>query len=376
MRRPLHILVVGGQSDSLTMLRGSLIRAMIARGHQVTGAAGQPMPHVLETLASWGVAFEAIPMDRAGLNPLRDIGTIAALLRLMRRLEPDVVLGYQAKPLNYAMIAAAAVGVPRRIGLITGLGYAFTEGTEQRRVLTAAVARNLYRLALRLSHGVIFQNEDDRALFRELGLLGRRTPSMRAYGSGVDLQHFTPTPVPNGPPSFLMIARVLRDKGIYEFVEAARRVKREAPDATFTLAGPFDPNPAAIRPEEVRAWVCEGLLTYLGPLRDVRPAIAAAQVVVLPSYREGVPRTLLEAMAMGRPIVTTDVPGCRDAVEHEVNGLLVPVRDPEALAAAMLRLAQERALRQTFGNRGRVRAQDLFDSRVVSDSVISFVEQP
>lgn len=371
--RPLHILVVGGQSDSLTILRGSLIQAMIARGHRVSTAAGRPEPHVLETLADWGADFHEIPMERAGLNPLRDAGTLVALVRLMRRLKPDVVLGYQAKPLNYAMIAGAVAGVPRRIGLVTGLGYAFTEGDERRRRLTAAVVRNLYRFALRLSHGVIFQNDDDRQLFVDQGLVGRQTPTLRVNGSGVDLRHFQAAPLPAGPARFLMIARVLKDKGVYEYVAAARLVRRHAPDATFTLVGPFDPNPAAIQPHEVQAWVDEGLLEYRGSLFDVRPAIAQANVVVLPSYREGLPRTLLEAMAMARPVVSTDVPGCRDAVLHEECGLLVPARDTGALSTAMLRMANDPGARKRLGEAGAIRAAACFDAVMVSQQILEFL---
>lgn len=372
--RPLHILLVGGQSDSLTILRGSLIQAMVARGHRVSTAAGQPEPHVLETLADWGVDYHEIPIERAGLNLLKDLGTVAALVRLMARLKPDVVLGYQAKPLNYAMIAGTIAGVPRRVGLVTGLGYAFTEGAEAHRRAAAVFVSSLYRVALRLSHGVIFQNEDDRQLFVRQGLVGRSTPTLRVNGSGVDLAYYTPVPLPKGPPRFLMIARVLKDKGVYEYVEAARRVKREIPEATFTLVGPFDPNPAAIRPDEVQAWVDEGLLDYRGPLRDVRPAIAEANVVVLPSYREGVPKTLLEAMAMGRPTIATDVPGCRDAVVDHKNGLLVPVRDIPALTGAMTRLAHCPNERRMYAIAGRMRAVELFDCRSASADVTSFVE--
>lgn len=372
---PLHILVVGGQSDSLTILRGSLIQAMIARGHRVSTAAGQPEPHVLGTLAGWGAAYHEIPMERAGLNPLNDARTVAALVRLMRRLKPDVVLGYQAKPLNYAMIAGALAGVPRRIGLVTGLGYAFADGEEPGRKLARRLSEAVYWLGLRCADGVIFQNEEDRALFRERGLTPRRTPTIRVFGSGVDLARFAPAPEPSGPPSFVMIARLLKDKGVYDYVEAARLVKDRIPSARFILVGPYDPNPAGIRPAEIEEWEAEGLISYAGAAADVRPYLSDAHVVVHPTrYREGVPRILLEAMAVGRPIITTNTPGCRDAVVHDKNGLLVASGAPRLLAEAMLALGRDANRRRAMQDSGRARACALFDVDQVSRVLIDFLE--
>ncbi|NJL73310.1 MAG: glycosyltransferase family 4 protein [Candidatus Competibacteraceae bacterium] len=177
---------------------------------------------------------------------------------------------------------------------------------------------------------------------------------------------FAPAPMPEGPITFLMIARLLRDKGVYEYVEAARMVKRAHPEARFVLVGPFDPNPTAVKPAEVEAWVREGVIDYKGAVDDVRPHIAACHVFVLPSYREGTPRTVLEAMAMGRPIITTDVPGCRETVEPSTNGIRVPLKDNDELAAALSRLANNAALRHQLSLGARRLVEQRFEARVIA----------
>jgi len=293
---------------------------------------------VVVRLDALGVQRHSVPIVRAGLNPVADVKALIALVRLMRRTRPDMVLGYTIKPVVWGTLAAWVARVPRRYAMITGLGYAFTGKATRKRALIQLVVRILYRLALSRAHLVIFQNPDDLVLFRDLRLIPRRMPVAIVNGSGVDLTMYPNLPLPEGPPRFLMIARLLGDKGVREYVAAATVVRRSRPDASFHLVGGLDPNPDAITRAEINDWMERGDIVWHGSQADVRPFLADAHIFVLPSYREGTPRTVLEAMATGRAIITTDAPGCRETVIDGENGLLVPPRSAAALAQAMLRL--------------------------------------
>jgi len=249
-----------------------------------------------------------------------------------------------------------------------GLGYAFTEDTMRAQVI-GLIMRFLYRIAYSVSETVIFHNPDDQFLARDEDILPDSTPSVVVNGSGVDTSYFTPAPLPEAP-VFLCMARLLARKGIREYVEAARRVKAEYPDAVFQLAGGTSPEPNSITREELHAWEEEGTIEYLGYVDDVREALAGASVYVLPSYREGTPRSVLEAMAMGRPIITTDAPGCRETVEPGENGWLVPPRTSEELVDAMRWIIEHPERKETMGQRSRERATELYDVRLVNRSTM------
>lgn len=369
---PKHVLIAGGLAQSLTNFRGPLVKALLAAGHRVTAAAGDDDAEVAATLRAWGANFVHVPLARAGMNPLADIATIRTLAALMRDIRPDVYLGYTIKPVTYGLMAARLAGVPKRHAMITGLGYAFTEGRELKRRMARVVASCAYRVALRFADRVIFQNADDEAFFVENGFVKDKAKAARVNGSGVDLAHFTPAPLPRGPITFLMIARLLRDKGVYEYVDAARIVKQTRPDARFVLVGPFDPNPAAVKPAEVEAWVREGVIDYQGAVKDVRPHLAACHVYVLPSYREGMPRTVLEAMATGRAVITTDAPGCRQAIEGRPCGMLVKPRSADDLARALLHALED----ESFIARGALayhQAQVSFSAHAIAQDVVSII---
>jgi len=354
----MHILILGNDPKTLVNFRGSLIEAMLKAGHRVTAAASGFDPKLMPWFATRGVAYFDVPIERAGLNPFADWRTLTRFVRLMRALKPDLLFASMIKPVVYGLIAAKIAGVARRAAMIEGLGYAFTESAEEtmaaraKRAVVHLAARAAYGLALRFADTVIFLNGDDRDAFAALGLTRAKHCIAIVNGTGVDLDHFAPAPMPEGPITFLMIARLLRDKGVYEYVEAARMVKRARPEARFVLVGPFDPNPAAVTPGQVESWVRQGVIDYQGALDDVRPAIAAAHVFVLPSYREGCPRAVLEAMAMGRPVITTDVAGCRETVAEGVNGLRVPARDACSLEHALVRLANDNGARIAMGAQG------------------------
>lgn len=362
----MRVAVVGVLAESLVRFRGELLRAMVAAGHQVLGLAPEEDAGVRSALREMGVDYQSYALERAGMNPLRDLATVRALAGIFRSFRADLVLSYAAKPVVYGTLAARLAGVPRRAAMITGIGSVLQGGPSPRQRALSALLRGLYKAALRQAGLVVFQNPDDERLFRTLKLLGPRTRVARVNGSGVDLAFFAPSPLPSPPVTFLLVGRLIRDKGVVEYVEAARRVRAVRPDVRFQLLGPLDSNPTAIPAGEVESWRAEGVVDYLGSVPDVRPFLASAHVCVLPSYGEGTPRSVLEAMAMGRPVLVTDVPGCRETVEPGVNGLMVPPRDPEALSRAMLELLDDPAALAEMGRRSRELAERRFDVHAVN----------
>lgn len=366
----MRVVVLGGEAKSLTNFRLAMLRTLVAQGHEILALAGNENAGVRQTLRDAGVAYQPVPLERAGLNPLRDLALLLALTRVFRAFRADVVLAYTAKPVVYGMLAARLAGVDTRAAMITGVGSILT-GKGSRRWL-GVVLRTLYTVALRQAGVIFFQNPDDEQLFRNLGLVHRRAVVQRINGSGVDLAHFASAPLPPRPPTvFLMIARLLRDKGVCEYVEAARRIRARHPDTRFQLLGGLDPNPSSIRRSELDSWIADGTIEYLGTTDDVRPYLARAHVYVLPSYSEGTPRSVLEAMATGRPILTTDAPGCRETVIDAHNGRLVAPRCAEALAEGMEALLSGPARLDAMGRRSRELAEERFDVHRVNEVILS-----
>jgi glycosyltransferase involved in cell wall biosynthesis len=363
------ILIVGGLASSLLNFRGPLLKTLVERGHEVIACAPNAPPDVRAGLTELGVRYRHIPLARAGLNPWGDLQTLRALRRLFREERPDRVLAYTAKPVIYASLAARGPACPPVYAMITGLGYGFG-GLSRRQRLIGSIVQRLYRMALRRAAGVMFQNPDDRDLFVASGLVPATLQVTLINGSGVDLAAYPPCSLPEEP-VFLLIARLLADKGLREYQRAARRLKVRHPRARFLLAGDRDPNPMSIGAAELATWQTDGTIEYLGQLDDVRPAFAAARVYVLPSYREGTPRTVLEAMAMGRPIVTTDVPGCRETVIDGVNGLLVAARDDLALETALERFILDPSLADRMGRKSLVIAQEKYDVHKVNAVIMA-----
>ncbi|MQX54380.1 glycosyltransferase family 4 protein [Alcanivorax sediminis] len=366
MTKPVFLLVASFP-DSLIKFRGPLIEALIETGCTVHVAVPglDAESDIAARLSGLGVTVHDIPLERTGLNPVRDLAAVQALRKLMGRIRADYVLGYTIKPVIYGTLAAWLSGVRHRFALITGLGYAFTGEATGLRKLLRALIQQLYRFSLSRNRLVFFQNPDDEALFRQLGLLKPAIPSRVVNGSGVDVAEYGVSPLPE-PPSFLLIARLLGDKGVREYAQAAALVKAQYPDAVFRLVGWIDDNPDAIHQSELDEWVATGTVEFLGKLADVRPAIADSSVYVLPSYREGTPRTVLEAMAMGRAVITTDAPGCRETVVDGDNGYLVPVQDVAALADAMMKLIENPDRVVSMGGRSRQIAEEKYDVHKVN----------
>ncbi len=308
-------------------------------------------------LEALGLTHHVLPLSRTSMRPWTEARSLWAIWRLFRRVRPGLVHAVTLKSVLYGGIAARLAGVPAYVAAISGLGYVFIPGSGLRGVLRR-LALVLYRLALGHPNSrVIFQNTADRDVLEQAGAV-RPAQAVLLRGSGVDLDRFAPAPWPEGPVTVAMASRLLHDKGVREFVEAARMSAARGEGLRWRLAGSLDPeNPASVTAGELDAWRAEGAIEYVGECADVAGFYAQAHIVTLPSYREGLPKSLIEAAACGRPVVTTDVPGCRDAIEPGISGVLVPPRDARALADAVAALAGDEALRVRMGAAGRALAE-------------------
>lgn len=366
-----RILVSTNTSWNIINFRSSLVRALVADGYDVVAVA--PSDAYSTQLSDIGCRHVPINMDRKGKSPFRDMLLLLGYLKTMRSEKPDIFLGWTIKPNIYGTLAARVVGV-QAINNVSGLGNAFMANG-----WLARIAKFLYRIALNRSSCVFFQNSTDAELFINSRIV--KTEQVRLLpGSGVNIDRFSPTVFEardvNDPPVFILIARILWDKGIGEYVEAARIVKSRFPDARFQLLGFLDDdNSSAVPREAVDGWVQEGIIDYLGQTDDVRPHMAAASCVVLPSYYpEGTPRSLLEAAAMGKPIITTDTPGCRNVVSDGENGWICRPRDALDLADRMLRFIEASGEhRLSMSQKSRLKAEQEFDERLVIGAYVDAI---
>jgi len=371
----MKIAVIGGYAPSLVNFRGPLLKRLVGLGHDVHALAPGHIPDVSPQLEAMGVEYSMFPLARRGFNPIADIGSLLHLKQVLYRIRPDLVLSYTFKPVVYGSMAArmAWVGDKKRVyAMITGLGYAFTEDKGFKRRMLFNIAKGMYRSGLKSCNGVIFQNPDDEAFFQKLDVL---PPDMRTTvvgGSGIDLEHFGVAPLPDQP-VFLCLSRLLKSKGVREYAEACLLLKERHPDVTFRLMGPREEGADTIPADVVAHWQNKGL-EVLDNVDDVRPEIAQATTYVLPSYREGTPRSVLEAMSMGRAIVTTDAPGCRETVVEGQNGFLTPLKDVNALAESMEKFIVDPNLAKTMGAASRKLAEEKFDVDKVNDAILSFME--
>ncbi len=358
-----HVAIVGNGAASLVNFRGSLIALLVARGIRVSAFAPDYDAVTRARVGALGANPIDFSLDRTGMRLTRDARDIVGLWRLLRRLRPDCLLTYFVKPNIYGTMAGMLAGVPRRFAMIEGLGYVFTEdgaAMSVRRRALQTLTRTLYKRALSYVDKAVFLNTDDIAFFIDHGLVAA-SKIVNLGGIGVDLDRFRADPRVPVPATFILVARLLREKGIGEYLEAAALVKRAHPEVQFLLVGGTDPNPGGFPESEVRRAEAASVVTWLGAVDDVRAHIARSSVFVLPSYREGLPRSTQEAMAMSRAVITTDVPGCRDTVEPGVNGLMVPARSAQALADAMLWFVAHPEAAVTMGVASRAMAERDFD---------------
>jgi glycosyltransferase involved in cell wall biosynthesis len=352
--------------------RQSLARALRDAGHDVL-LVSPPGPYG-EKLRELGYRWEPAPMVRRSLNPFRELALLQWLRRLIARERVDLVHGFTIKCAVYGGIAARLEGIPARVNAVAGMGYVFISNAPRARLLRPIV-RGLLRYALGGKRArLILQNPDDIALFARAGLVGADVVRL-IPGSGVDCSRFTPAAAaadrPARPFRVLLPARLLWDKGLAEYVDAARMLKAGGEQIDFLLAGEPDPgNPAAVPESVIQGWVENGLVQWLGHVNDMPALFRSVDAVVLPSYREGLPKGLIEAAACALPLVTTDVPGCREVVTNDVDGLLVPVKDAAALANAITKLAKDPALRARLGSAARRKAMAEFDERSVVEKTL------
>lgn len=344
--------------------------ALAAKGNGYDVHVATPNSEGVAVIHEASLIHHDVPFSRKGMHPFSELTSLRALFRLYRTLRPDIVHHVTIKPVIYGSVVARLTGVPAVVNAVSGLGYVFISQGLKAAFLRRAV-RWAYRFALNHPNSrVIFQNNDDLELFTRDKLV-RPQQAILVKGSGVDLKRFVPTKQPKGAPVALLASRLLRDKGVYEFVDAARALQNNGVKARFVLAGDVDPgNPASLSAETVGGWDQERVVEWWGPQEDMPAVFAQTHIVCLPSYREGLPKVLIEAAACGRPIVATDVPGCREIVRHNDNGLLVPRNDSAALANAVRRLIMDPALRERMGRRGReIAAQEFGLERVVAETL-------
>lgn len=374
---PQRIFFFHTNAEYLVGLRLPMLIALVKAGFSVTAFAPNMEDEQAAVLADHGIHGRGYALNPVGMSPFRDLQDVLAVARILRADRPDIVFTNNLKPVIFVTIAAALAGIRRRYALMGGLGYAFTDVPGRRlspgRFVTRALASLLCGTAFRLCHRVIFHNRDDLEMLVARGICPRQTAAVVA-GSGVDTDRFSPGTRPDEP-TFICVARLLADKGVHEYLLAVGEAKRAHPNARFLLVGGADANPSAIDPVQVQRSVDRGELEWPGKVSDVRPYLNQASVFVLPSYREGLPRSTLEAMASGLAVITTDAPGCRDTVEVGVNGVLVPVGDAPALAAAMSQFCRAHDKTAMMGEQSRRIAVERFSADSVNKEIIEILQQ-
>lgn len=368
---PKRLALIGNQAFSLINFRGELIREMTRQGMVVYALAPDFDADTRNNVAALGAIPLDYSMSRAGLNPFRDFIDVVKLTFLLKNLNVDASLGYCIKPVIYGTIAAWLAGVRKRFAMIEGAGYVFIEDEKLsfRRSVLRKLVKVLYRIALNYAHCVFLLNKDDRDLFINEGMANVRKVRV-LDGIGLDITHFALSPPLSNPVTFILVARLLREKGIFEYIDAASEVKRRHPSVKFLLVGNVDVNPGSINASQVKQWVRDGLIEWPGQVADIRPWLKRSSVFVLPSYREGMPRSTQEAMSMGRPVITTDVPGCRDTVENGRNGFIIPPRESTALARAMITFIERPESIAKMGARSREIAEQRFDVNMINAQII------
>ncbi len=368
----MRIAVIGGHPQSLTSFRGELIREIASRGHQVYALAGEESKPTEEFLKEYGVEYVSYPIQRTQLNPFTDLTTLFFLYRFLKKNKIDLVFAYTAKPIIWGGMAARLTGVEHFHAMITGLGRQFIYKTQKDSLVSYLIAK-LYKLSLSRASSVIFQNEDDRQFFSDRKIVDPDIMHV-VNGSGVDLQKYRHVPLPAGPITFLSIGRLIAEKGFRDYVEAAKLVLAIHPNVRFQIVGMIEHGNSVISKIELDNWVSSGYIEFLGQKDNAIDVLKNCHFFVLASYlREGVPRTILEALATGRPVITTNTVGCRDAVTNGENGLITKAQNPSSLAEAMLRLIDDPNLAKQMAANARLTAEEKYDVKKVNNHMLKYM---
>lgn len=375
MTEVMKILVLSCQTESLINFRLDMMKSFVEAGCEVIAVGHDSSEKWRKYFSKAGISYRTVPVNRNGINVFEDKKTLKGYEAIIRETKPDKIFAYQAKAVIYGCAAAKHCGVKEIYPLIAGLGYAFTGKGLKRKVLKQYLLLQ-YKKALKDASTVMFHNEDDRDLFVKQGVIEEQKTAI-INGSGVNVEVFSPDEKSHESPllttNFIMVARVIKDKGTREYLEASRALRKGGFDVKCTLAGGFDTNPSSMKLKDVEPYVQDGSVTYLEEVKNVAELLRENHVFVLPSYHEGRPKAVLEAMASGLAVITTDVPGCRDCIEKGENGILVEPRRSKSLANAMKKLAASPDLVKTMGKASRRIAEEKYDVRKVNRAILEIM---
>ncbi|MBB6631969.1 glycosyltransferase family 4 protein [Clostridium algidicarnis] len=363
----MKIAVLSSHTSSLFWFRMDMMKEFIRHGHTVIALGSEPEVDWKNEFEEKGIKYKQISVERNGVNPLNDLKTYRELRQFIKEEKPDKIFAYQAKTVIYGSLAAKANGIIEVYPLIAGLGSIF-RGEGLKKKIIRGIMKIEYHAACKASKKVFFQNNDDKNEFINSRLINE-DQIVIINGSGVNLDKFRPEPLPEKP-AFLFIGRLIKDKGVMEYLEACKQIKVKYPDIRCLLVGPYDSNPSALQPEELQPFIDEKIIEYFGEQNDVRPYIKQCSTYVLPSYHEGTPKTVLEAMAMGRSIITSDAPGCRETVVDGYNGFLVPIRNIDSLVYDMRLLIKDSKLSKLMAERSLKLAREKYDVNLVNKSIM------
>ena len=359
------IAVLSSHTPSLFWFRMDMMKEFLRRGYVVYALANESEEKWKDKFEKEGIEYCRIEVCRNGLNPFKDRRTLKSIYKKINELNPDKIFTFQAKTVIYGAIAANKCGINEVYPLIAGMGSVFLSNTLKSSIVRKVMVF-LYKKSIKNCPTVFFQNKDDEEIFRRYGII-KKQKVVLLHGSGVNTERFVVTDMPERI-SFLCISRLIRDKGVFEYLKACAAIKKEYPNVRCMLVGPYDTNPSAIKPEELKPYT-DNVVEYFGEQNDVRPYISQCSVYILPSYREGTPKTNLEAMASGRAVITTDVPGCKETVVDGKNGFLIPAKDVGAIYEKMKWFVQNQDEIKHMGFEGRKMAEEVFDVRLVNQVI-------
>ena len=362
----MKVMVLSSFTTSLFWFRIDMMKSFLKEGCEVIAVGDGTEDEWKSKFAEMGIKYYQIPVQRNGTNPLLDLKTLVSIYKLLRNEKPDKIFTYQAKTVIYGGIAARLLKISDVYPLIAGVGSIFLGDGLKKRLLRSILTLE-YKLGLNKAKNVFFQNKDDLEVFTSRNIVSKENVVM-INGSGVNIDNFKFMNLPREI-SFLCISRLIKDKGVFEYLEASRKLHKIYPNIKFALVGPYDTNPSAIKPEELQPYIDDESIVYFGEQKDVYPYLCNCTAYVLPSYHEGTPKTVLEAMATGRPVITTDAPGCRETVTEGINGYLVPIMDVDAIVKAMIEVIDNPEKNKIMAQNARSIAEQKYDVNKVNDII-------